>query len=463
MDQYTFSLKPQRIPLVKTRYRTIKTKIPSPGFVKIFNELGRYEPRLLLKGQLPVSWDRAVDFQVFDKDGNCWIDFTSGIFVANAGHANPKITKAIKQQVDKQLLHAYNYPTEIRAKFLKKLLKMTPSFCQRALLFSAGTEATECAFLFMRAFGQAIGKSRIGIISFKGAMHGITMAPEMMKGNNEILSIYGYSDPNVYRLPFPYPWVDLGYSGKERFSRDISALIKQGMKPKNICGFMIESYQGWGAIFYPPGYIKALVDFARQNKTLVAFDDIQAGFGRTGKLFAYQHYGVKPDLICVGKGISGSLPFSAVLGRKKILEAPINSGSAHSTHSGNPLSCAAGLANLEAIETENLVKEAARKGKILFAGLKKIKNKFPQRVSYILGKGLIAAVLFKNPKTGEPDGEFASRVCERAMQGGLLLVHTGRESIKIAPPLTIPDTALQEGVGVLAECISELNAQRFFK
>ena len=461
MNKYRISLKPRRVSPIKTKYRRIKTAIPSPSFVRNFSKLSKYEPPLLSEmwGKLPVCWDRAVDFQVFDQDGNCWIDFTSGIFVANSGHANPRIISALKRQLAKPLLHSFTYVTEIRAKFLKKLIEITPAFCQKALLFSAGTEATETAFVLMKAYGQTINKKKVGIISFRGAMHGVTMAPEMMSGNAETLAIYGYSDPTVFRLPFPYPWIDASLSGKTRFNKDLRSLVQSGMNPKNIAGFMVEAYRGWGAIFYPPGYIEALADFAKKNKILICFDDIQAGFGRTGKMFAYQHYGVEPDLICAGKGMSSSLPFSAVMGKRKILEAPIGFGATHSTHSGNPLSCVAGLANLEAIERGRLVEEAAKKGKILFASLNGLKKKFPGHISYILGKGLIAATLFKNPKNGEPDGEFASRVCERAMQKGLLMVHTGRESIKIAPPLTIPVTALKEGIKVLEESILEIDRE----
>ena len=458
---YNISLKPQKVAPVKTKFRTIKTAIPSPSFVKTFSKLSRYEPQSLLVmiGKLPVLWDRAVDFQVFDKDGNCWIDFTSTIFAANTGHANPMIVAALKRQLAKPLLHSYTYATEIKAEFLEKLIKVTPKFCERAILFSGGSEAIEAAFLMMKAYGKSQNKSKTGIVSFEGAMHGVTMASQMLSGNSEVLSAYGYSDPTVYRLPFPYPWVDARYSGAERFKKDIDGLIRKGTKVKDIAGFMVEAYRGWGVIFYPPDYIKALVDFTRRNNILVAFDEIQGGFGRTGKMFTFQHYGVVPDLVLAGKGLSSSLPLSAVLGRKEVFNGADSLDVYHSTHSGNPLSCAVGLANLEELESKNLVGESARKGKILLNRLNALKKKHKNRVAYINGKGLVAAVLFKNPKTGEPDGEFASRVCERAMQKGLLLVHTGRESIKIAPPLTIPDEALKEGTMVLEESVKEISGK----
>jgi 4-aminobutyrate aminotransferase-like enzyme len=231
-------------------------------------------------------------------------------------------------------------------------------------------------------------------------------------------------------------------------------LKAKGLNFDNIAGFIIESYLGWGAIFYPVEYIKALSDFAKEHNCIVTFDEIQGGFGRTGKLFVYQHYNVEPDLLCLGKALSGSLPLSAVVGSQKIMDLP-EFGSMSSTHSANPLCCAAGLANLEAIESGNLIEESARKGEILHRKLNILKEKYHDRIAYVFGKGLLAGIIFKHPKTGEPDELFPSRVCEKAMQKGLLLVHTGRESIKIGPPLTIPDDALMEGLDVLDEAITE--------
>jgi len=312
----------------------------------------------------------------------------------------------------------------------------------------------------MRMYGLRNHPTRVGIISFDGSMHGRTMGAEMLNGKSKKSDWVGCFDPNIFHLPFPYPWSAgerdlLDYDWAEHFKNDILALQKNGLNIKNVAGFMIESYQGWGAIFYPKEYILALVKFARDNRILVTFDEIQAGIGRTGKLFAYEHYDVEPDLVCLGKGLSSSLPLSAVVGRKEIMDLP-DVGSMSSTHSGNPLSCAAGLANLEVIESEDLIQESARKGEILHKKLNELKAKYPDRISHILGKGLVAGIIIVNPDTCEPDSEFASKVSEKCMQKGLLVVHTGRESIKIGPPLVIQDEALLEGVKVLDEAFSEV-------
>ena len=461
MAGWSFSMTPVEVPHINTRYRKIVTKLPVPESLKFFKQLKRSESRSM-HGQLPVIWDKAEDFQVYDGYGNCWIDFTSTIFVANSGHANAYIVSALTKKIKEKLLHSYTFVHKTRVEFIRKLTGMVPSRFEKAFLLSAGTEAAECAIKLMRLNGQRYRTSKVGIISFFGGMHGRTMGAEMLKGDSASSAWIGYLDPHIYHLPFPYPWdehnkpISKSYDWRERFKKDIYDLKSRGVDFSNLAGFMIESYLGWGAIFYPKEYLKALEEFAKKYDLLITFDEIQGGFGRTGKFFAYQHYGIKPDLVCLGKAISGSLPLSAVIGPKEIMDLP-DTGSMSSTHSANPLSCAAGLANLKYIKSHNLIKEAGRKGRILHGYLNKIKNRFSHRISYVCGKGLIAAVMFKDPVSGRPDSLFSSRLCQAAMQKGLLVVHTGRESIKIGPPLTIPDKALREGLDVLAEAIDEID------
>ncbi|MHA2329178.1 MAG: aspartate aminotransferase family protein [Candidatus Hodarchaeales archaeon] len=458
MSAWKFNLTPKNVPKIETKYRKITTALPVPESLEIFETLDRYES-VSMHGQMPIVWDRAEGFQVHDPWGNSWIDFTSTIFVANAGHGNPKILEGVRKCLDKPLIHSYTFATSIRAKYLRKLIEATPPQFGKGFLLSAGTEATECSVKLMRMHGRTIKHSKIVIISFQGSMHGRTMAAEMLKGEPHQCTWIGFKDPNIYHLPFPYPWTARGHLEKEydwerHFQEDIQALKAKGLDFYDIAGFMIESYLGWGAIFYPIAYIQALVNFAKAHDCLVTFDEIQGGFGRSGKLFVYQHYDVEPDLLCLGKGLSGSLPLSAVIGSQKIMDLP-GFGSMSSTHSANPLGCAAGLANLEALETGNLVTKSARKGYTMHQHLQGLKKKYPDRISYIFGRGLLAGVLFKDPKTGKPDSLFASRVCEKAMQKGLLLVHTGRESIKIGPPLSISNEALLEGLTVLDDSIQE--------
>jgi 4-aminobutyrate aminotransferase-like enzyme len=187
----------------------------------------------------------------------------------------------------------------------------------------------------------------------------------------------------------------------------------------------------------------------------MAFDEMQAGFARTGKRFGYEHYKVMPDLICCGKGMGSGMPLSGVLGSSEVMDLP-EVGNMSSTHSANPMVCAAGIATLDEIVTKNLVDESARKGELLHNRLNKLKEKYTHNISAVFGKGMIAAILFRDPMHGKVDTMLPCKIVELCMQKGLLVVYTGRESIKIGPPLTISDEALEEGLDVLRESIEEL-------
>lgn len=460
MAAFSFSRTPVKIPAVRSRYRSIQTALPVPESLPILEDLYRYESRSM-HGQIPIVWDRAKDFQVFDRWGNCWIDFTSTIFVANSGHANDRILASLRAILDKELLHTYSYATEIRAQFLKYLIEHMPPAFEKAYLISTGTEATEMVVKLIRLEGQRVGKKRLGVVSFEGSYHGRTQGAAMIGGNSAGRTWIGFEDPNVWQVPFPYAWsLRPGETGRQRFAEHVELLKSRGVDPaRDVCGFMFEAYIGWAAAFIPKDYAQAAAEYARANGILLGFDEVQAGFGRTGRMFVHEHYGVEPDLIACGKGISSSVPLSAVLGRARLLDLP-EVGSLSSTHSANPLACAAGLANLQEIVERRLVEAAARNGEILFGRLRTLQGRHPDRIAHVTGAGMLAGLLFRDPATGAPDGLTASLVCERALHKGLLLVHTGRESIKLGPPLTIARDALEEGLDVLAEALSEIAAER---
>ena len=212
---------------------------------------------------------------------------------------------------------------------------------------------------------------------------------------------------------------------------------------------MMETFQGWGAVFYPPEFVQEVEAFTRENQLLLGFDEMQAGFGRTGTLFGYMHYGVAPDLLCCGKGAASSLPLSLVLGSTKVMDLP-DIGSMSSTHSANPMVCAAGLANLQALLEDGLIENSRTLGELFQSELEALRRSYPAHIRYVMGKGLLAALHFTDPQ-GTPLAALCDRICEEAMRRGLLLVHTGRESIKLAPPLCITEEALREGLTVLGE------------
>lgn len=458
MAGHSFSLIPQEVPKLKTDHRHIQTAIPAPGTAEVFERLDKVESRSM-HGQLPLVWERAEDFSVYDIAGNRWIDFTSTIFVANVGHSNPRVTSAIKETLEHPLYSCYAYANPVRAKYLEKLISFAGEPFEKAFLLSAGTEATEAALKLMRMHGQQANKRRRGIICIENNWHGRTLGAQMMSSNLGQRAWIGYQDTDIHHIPFPYPWQLEGRSGAEFLQQGLEQLESKGIDlSRDVCGFMLETFQGWGAVFYPKDFVQAVEKVCRKHGILLAFDEMQAGFGRTGKKFGFQHYEVTPDLICTGKGMGGGVPLSGVLGRAAIMDLP-EVGNMSSTHSANPLVCAAGMAVLDELEQRDLIGEAERKGKLLHDALLGLQEKFPVRISRILGKGLISAMLFRHPETGAADGLFTSRVAERCMQKGLLVVHTGRESIKMGPPLTISDAALLEGVAVLAESIEEIASE----
>jgi 4-aminobutyrate aminotransferase/diaminobutyrate-pyruvate transaminase/4-aminobutyrate aminotransferase/(S)-3-amino-2-methylpropionate transaminase len=452
MSEFVLNKTPRPVSDVITKHRKIGGMFPHPDSLKIFDTLEKFESRSM-HGQLPVVWDKASQYQVFDPYGNVWIDFTSTIFVANAGHAHPKIKKAIEQMIQKDLLHTYNYPTEIRAKLLEYLIKNTPENFEKVYLMSTGTEATECLMKLIRMYGKHANKRKPGIVSFQGAYHGRTIGAAQIGGTEKSHEWIGYSDPNIHQVPFPYEWELNGCSGKEIFHKHLDMLKEKSVDlQKDISGFVFESYIGWASGFIPKDYVQEAAKFCKANKALLTFDEVQGGFGRTGKLFVYEHYEVEPDLIACGKGISSSLPLSAVLGRKEIMDLP-EVGSMSSTHSANPLSCAAGLANFKVLLEEKLIDASKEKGEFFHKRLNEIKEKSQGHIKYVTGKGLLAALIFCDPITSLPEKYLPSKICEIAMESGLLLVHTGRESIKLAPPLSIPCDALEEGLDVLESII----------
>jgi 4-aminobutyrate aminotransferase / (S)-3-amino-2-methylpropionate transaminase / 5-aminovalerate transaminase len=454
MASFKFNLNIRDVQHVSTKNRKIITKIPHPDSRKIFQKIKHHESTNSIE-QLPVVWDSAKNYQIFDKWGNVWIDFTSGIFVTNSGHGNEYVMKRINECLAKPLLHSYYYPTEIRAEFLYKLIEMTPDYLEKAILLSAGTEATERAIKISRIHGESIQEGKNIIIGGDGNYHGKTMGAQMVGGQHADKEWIGYLDPNMAHIPFPYPWVleEFGGTGEELFFEHLRQLEVKGIDLNRIAAFFVETFQGWGAIFYPADYIQGMREWSKKNNCLLVFDEIQAGFGRTGKFFAYEHYCVEPDLVICGKGISGSMPLSALLGSTQLIE--MDAGYT-STHGGNPLACAAGLGNLEAFEELNLVQESQRKESVMRDCIEQWKTKYPHRIGRVMGKGMLFGVFITKSNSDELDSDLTNYICERAMEKGVFSICTGRGTLKLGPPLTIPDDALIEGLSVYEECFDEL-------
>ncbi len=454
VSSFEFRVDPLEVEKVQTSNRKITTSIPAPGTVEILDRLSKSESRSM-HGQIPLVWDRAENYSIYDHAGNKWIDFTSTIFVANVGHSNPRVIRAISGATEAPLLACYAYPNETRAKYLEKLIKFAGADFEKAFLLSAGTETTEAAMKLMKMSGQKKGKRKNLVLAISGNWHGRTLGAQVLSNNYAQREWISQPETETVHIPFPYS-ENLKVSPKKFLTDSINALLEHGVDiQSDICGVMLETFQGWGAYFYPTEYVKELRRICDENGILLAFDEMQAGFGRTGLNFGYEHYGVKADLICCGKGMGGGLPLSGVIGSREVMDLP-DTGNMSSTHSGNPMLCAVGIAVLEELELNNLVAEAAIKGKLLHTKLKELADAFPEEIQQVNGVGMIAAIIFSKKFSGLGNATPISKVTEKCFQKGLLVVHTGRESIKIGPPLTITEDAIEEGISVIAEAMKEV-------
>ncbi|MDA7480802.1 aspartate aminotransferase family protein [Candidatus Pelagibacter ubique] len=438
--------------IIKTKNRIIKTRIPAPGTSKIIKSLQKNESRSM-QGQLPIIWSKAEGHSLFDISGNKFIDFTSTIFVTNIGHSNTKLINNLRKALDKKLLHSYAYFNKSREKYLKNLIKFAGKNFEKAFLMSAGTEATEAALKLMRLYGQKNKKRRPGIICINGNWHGRTMGAQMMSGNEKQKEWIGYKDKNIHHIDFPYPWELNNISPKNFLKKSLDKLKKKIDLKKDVCGFMLETFQGWGAIFYPKEFVKEIANICKKNEILLTFDEMQSGFGRTGKKFGYEHYNVKPDLICCGKGMGGGVALSGVLGKKEIMDLP-SIGEMSSTNSANPLACVAGMSVIDEIKSKKILEKVVKNGFYLNKGLNRIMKNNLNLINYVMGKGMVYALIFD--KKINNIGEKLKKVCFNAMKNGLLVVYTGRESIKIGPPLTISKKAIEEGLEVLENEITKV-------
>jgi len=450
-----YDLTPVEVPKVRTKYRTIQTPLPVPESLPIFEELAKSEPRSM-RGQPPVVWHKAEDFTVSDRWGNRWIDWSSGVLVTNVGHGRKEIKEALKEAIDQGLLASYVFVHERRMKLTRMLRELSPDPCNyQVFLLSTGSEATENCIKLAKTYGlEKYGPQKKFFLTFQCAFHGRTMGAQLAGGMERQKRWIGHLDPSFIQVPFPD-----GFKNEDTsFDLFLQTLAQKNVKPQDIAGVMTETYQGGGPDFLPVEYAQKLEAFCREHDIVMCYDEVQAGFGRTGKMFGFQHYGVTPDLIACGKGVSSSLPISVVMGRKDIMGL-YPPGSMTSTHSASPLPVAAAIASLEVLQKERLVEHAAAMGEILVPALERIQGKYPRVLGCVHGRGLVAGIQVVKPGSKEPDPETALQVNVACFRKGLLMfapVGASGECIKIAPPLTISEEALRESLQVFAEAVEEV-------
>jgi len=448
-----FTLEPVKVEDVNTKYRKVSGYLPNNETAQLIKKLRATEAKSM-RGQLPLIWDRAEGINVYDSFGNKWLDFSSGVLITNAGHGRKEIADAILGQLTKPLLTTYCFANQPRIDLTNKLVEIAPDGLDKVFLLSTGAESTECALKLMRTHGMKVGgDAKSIIVSFYDSFHGRTVGAQQMGGMAGGKAWIKNFDPEIVHVPFPdgFRNEDISF---ELFEKTLSELR---IDADNVAGVMSETYQGVGPNFMPTEYAQSLRSFCDAHGALLCFDEVQAGFGRCGTMWGFEVYGVVPDLFCIGKGFSSSLPISGVLGRAEVMDL-YGPNEMTSTHSANPLCCAAALANINIIEKEKLVENAARLEPVLQSELASIKNDFSEVIGFAPSKGLVGGLLMVNKGTKEPDYDLAWEVIHRCYQKGLLMfapVGLGGGCIKIAPPLCITKDALKEACSVIRQALKE--------
>lgn len=447
-----YSLVPGAVPRVETAFRRIVTDIPVPESLPILERLHACEP-IAMRGQPPIVWHRAEGFQVFDAWGNQWIDWSAGVLIANAGHGRQEIIDAIAAQTSAHLLTNYCFPSEIRARLVEKLISILPEPLKKVFLLTTGSETVETAIKLCRTHGvKTGGRSKNVIVSFDKSFHGRTLGAQQAGGIPYLKEWIVNLDAGFIQVPFPdgYRTPDTSFGLFERSLRESS------IEPQNVAGVILETYQGGSAAFAPAAYMRDLRSWCNGHKALLVCDEVQAGFGRTGRLWGFEHYGIVPDVALFGKGISSSLPLAAVAGRPDVMDLH-PAGSMTSTHTGNPVCCAAALASIELVLGENLAENSRRVGALLHQKLCGLESRTPQ-IGHVAGKGLVAGIACVVPGSKEPDAALAWDVVRRAVEKGVLMfspVGYGGGTIKICPPLVITEAAIDDSFGALEEAFAE--------
>ena len=444
---------PEPVPPVQTKYRSIRTPLPPPDSVAILDTLHRTEP-IAMQGQPPVVWNHAEGFLVSDKWGNRWIDWSSGVLVTNSGHSHPDVVRAIVETAQGHLLTTYAFPTEERARFTARLSGLLPEPMKKIFLLTTGSETTECAIKLSRAHGiKTGGRHKHVIITFDKAFHGRTLGSQQAGGIPALKDWIVNLDPGFVQVQFP----DGFRTPDTSFDFFLKQLDDQGVQAENVAGVMLETYQGGSAAFAPNEYMQKMRAWCTRHGALLTCDEVQAGFGRTGTLWGFEHYGIVPDLTTWGKGVSSSLPLAFIAGPPEIMDM-FPPGSLSSTHSGNPVCSAAALANIEVILREDLAGNAHRLGALLHARLQALAQRYPARIAAVDGKGLVAGVHCVKSGSVDPDADLAFDVVRRCWHKGVLLfnpVGFGGGTVKICPPLVITEDALGESCAVLEEAFAE--------
>ena len=432
-----------------TRSIHLATEIPGPRSLEI---VARKERSVAspLSLYLPIVAAEGRGATLTDVDGNTFIDFAGGVGCLNVGHAHPHVVEAVQEQAARFLHTDFTIvPYEVYVTLAERLLALAPfRGPAKAAFFNAGTEAVENSVKFARAY-----TGRPAVIGFEGAFHGRTlMSLTLTSKTHPYKAGLGPFAPEVYRVPFPNEY--RGVTAADALAALERALVSQ-VAAETVAAIVVEPVQGEGGfIVAPQAFLEGVRALCDRHGIVMVVDEVQTGFGRTGKMFAIEHYGIEPDLLLVAKSIAAGLPLSGVLGKAAIMDAPVDGG-VGGTYVGNPVAQAAALAVLDVFEDERLVERAAVIGEVIRGRMLAWQERFPQ-IGDVRGLGAMLALEYVvDPATKEPAPELASRVAEEAAARGLLLLKAGIHSNcnRVLCPLVITDAELDEALDVWEEAL----------
>ncbi len=433
----------------------VRGPVPGPASRALAGRLAAVESRNIthITERGPIFWTAARGANVLDADDNVYVDLTAGFAVAAAGHANARVAEAVAAQAA-VLAHGLGdvYPPEPKVRLLERLAALAPGDLEVTILGSAGAEAVEAALKT-----AVLATGRPGVLAFTGGYHGLTYGALACTWRAEFRAPFAEQlNPGVRFAPYPYAyrWPGTGDVAAAALAAARRLVQEAESSPAPIGCLLVEPIQGRGGIVVPPdGFLAGLRRLADECRLVLVFDEIYCGLGRTGRWFACEHEGVVPDVLLVGKALTGALPLSAAIGTRRLMDAwPPSPGEAMhtSTFLGNPVSCAAALAQLSEIEERGLVARAAELGARLRARLDTWLGRYPA-VGEVRGRGLMQGVELVRPGGREPAGELAVRLVDATLRRGVLLLTEGRDANVLAftPPLVITEAQLDFAVDVL--------------
>ena len=398
--------------------------------------------------------DRAENAEIWDKEGNRYIDFAAGIAVVNTGHRHPRVIQAVKDQLDRFTHTCHQVvPYENYVALAERLNAALPGdFPKKTAFYTTGAEAVENAIKIARHY-----TGRPGIVAFAGGFHGRTFMGMSLTGKVQPYKAgFGPMMNDVWHLPFPN---DLHGVSAEDALAALDRLFKADIDPARVAAIIVEPVQGEGGFYeVPAGFMQRLRATCDQHGMLLIADEVQTGFARTGKLFAMEHHGVAADITTMAKGLGGGLPISAVTGRAEVMDSP-NPGGLGGTYAGNPLAVAAAHAVLDVIADEQLCDRATRLGQRLKQRLAGIASEVPE-ITDIRGPGFMNAVEFNVAGSDKPNPEMTNRVREEALKRNLILLTCGvyGNVIRFLAPLTIQDEVFDEALDKLEDSIRAARA-----